>query len=311
MNKKLLIINLKSGLCNQLVCIVKCLILASISNRNIYFNNFQIDYKNLNNFISIDEVINIDKLQYFSDYFNLNVKIIKILDENIKNNIIKIEKGIDNQNILYIRNFIELIQHNSDIEYLNIEAPISSDIPDKYNKIFENISVNIPFSDKFVNYSEKIKSKFKLDYYLCIHLRLENDAIKHMMDLTNINNFEKFNNIYKSIYEKEFENIKHWNVRKYICTSLGIYENSNNEYYNLLKKEYNLIDKNDIIRELNFDLGGKKCRELFGIIDFIIARDSNYFIGCDWSSFSLLIYNNHIFRNKKTKLLNLWKNCIK
>ena len=73
----------------------------------------------------------------------------------------------------------------------------------------------------------------------------------------------------------------------------------------------NQIDKNDIIRELNFDLGGKKCRELYGIVDFIIARDSNYFIGCDWSSFSLLIYNNHIFRNKKTKLLNLWKNCIK
>ena len=311
MNKKLLIINLKSGLCNQLVCIVKCLILASNSNRNIYFNNFQIDYKNLDELIPIEYVINLDKLQYYSDKFNLDVKILKHIDKNINDKIIKIEKGDNNQDIYFIKNFIKLIEDNSEIEFLNIEAPISADIPKKYNKIFQNISINIPFSEKFIEYSNKIKSKFKLDYYLCIHLRLENDAIKHMIDLTKNNNFNKFNNIYKFVYEKELELIKHWNVRKYICTSLGLYDNINNEYYKSLKKEYNLIDKNDVIQELEFNLNGKSCRELYGILDFIVAKDSNYFIGCDWSSFSLLIYNNHVFKNKKTKLLNLWKSCIK
>ena len=136
MNKKLLIINLKSGLCNQLVCIVKCLILASNSNRNIYFNNFQIDYKNLDELIPIEYVINLDKLQYYSDKFNLDVKILKHIDKNINDKIIKIEKGDNNQDIYFIKNFIKLIEDNSEIEFLNIEAPISADIPKKYNKIF-------------------------------------------------------------------------------------------------------------------------------------------------------------------------------
>lgn len=311
MDKKLLIINLKSGLCNQLMCIVKCLILASYSNRDIYFNNFQIDYKNLNEVIPIQYVVDINNLQYICDKFKLNVKIFKSINKDIIDSIVKIENKENNQDIYFIKDFIKLIENNSEVEFLNIEAPISADIPIKYNKIFQYISINIPFSEKFIAYSNKIKQKFNLDYYLCIHLRLENDAIKHMTELTKNNNFDEFNTIYKNIYEKELELIKHWNVRKYICTSLGLYENINNEYYKSLKKDYNLIDKNDVINEIEFNLNGRKCRELYGILDFIIAKDSNYFIGCDWSSFSLLIYNNHIFKKKKTKLLNLWKSCIK
>lgn len=311
MTKKLLIINLKSGLCNQLMCIVKCIILASYSNRDIYFNNFQIDYKNLNELISIEYVINLDKLQELCDKFNLNLKIYKKIDKNVLSKMKLVENKESKQEIYFIKDFIKLINNNSEIEYLNIDAPISADIPNDYEKIFNYISINIPFSNKFIEYSDNIKKKFKLDYYLCIHLRLENDAIKHMIELTNNNNFNKFNNIYKYTYEKELEQIRHWNVRKYICTSLGIYDNINNDYYKSLKKEYNLIDKNDVLKEFEFNLNGKKCRELYGILDFIIANESNYFIGCDWSSFSLLIYNNHIFKNKKVKLLNLWKNCVK
>ena len=309
MIKKLLIINLKSGLCNQLNCIVKSIILASITNRNIYFNKFQIDYKNLNNLIPFNDVIDLNKLQILSDKYKLNVQILKKIDENIINNIKNIDvKDLEND-VYYIKNFIKIIKENEDIDYLNIEAPISSNIPENYNNIFNNLSINIPFSNKFVEYSNYIKKKFKLDYYLCVHLRLENDAIKHMTNLTKNNNFDEYNNIYKNIYEKELEIIKHWNVRKYICTSLGIYENINNSYYLDLKKKYNLLDKNDIINEIKFD--DENCRELYGIIDFLIAQDSNYFIGCDWSSFSLLIYNNHTKKNKKAKLLNLWKSCIK
>ena len=99
----------------------------------------------------------------------------------------------------------------------------------------------------------------------------------------------------------------------YICTSLGIYENYNNVFYQILKKEYNLIDKNDLLNliEINGVTKGLKKRELYGIIDYIIAQDSSYFIGCDWSSFSITLKYNHMIKNKQNKLLSIWDLCKK
>ena len=51
-------------------------------------------------------------------------------------------------------------------------------------------------------------------------------------------------------------------------------------------------------------------RELFAIIDYIIATDSEEFIGSDWSSFSLYIYNHHILNNKKAYLIDIWKSVV-
>ena len=49
-----------------------------------------------------------------------------------------------------------------------------------------------------------------------------------------------------------------------------------------------------------------KCREIYAIVDFIIAKESSYFIGIDWSSFSLQIYNSHLEKDKSAELINIW-----
>lgn len=82
----------------------------------------------------------------------------------------------------------------------------------------------------------------------------------------------------------------------YVCTSLGIDANLNNDFYKEIKREYGLIDKTDIMN-INI-LEDCKCREIYAIIDFIIAKKSSHFIGVDWSSFSLQIYNSHLTHNK-------------
>jgi hypothetical protein len=83
-------------------------------------------------------------------------------------------------------------------------------------------------------------------------------------------------------------------------------ENINNEFYKNLKTKYNIIDKNDIIK-----VNENECREIYGIIDFIIAQDSLYFCGSDWSSFSIFIYFNHKKSKKDARLINIWETLDK
>lgn len=306
-SKNILFIKPSSGLCNQINCITKSIILAEIFNKNIYFDSFQIDYKNTDNNININNILNLDKLQNILQKVKIKVKIYKELDIN-KEEIINLKTN--NQDISYITDIISLIKKQESEKYLYIGSPISCIIPDNYKDIESYISLNIPFSDKFLNYASKIKETFQLQNYACIHLRMEDDCLNYMVKLLeNKKTFQEVENIYKYIYLEEFEKLKKFNVKTYVCTSLGIYKNNNNKFYGELKKKYNLIDKNDLINSINIDNDDNNCRELYGIIDYIIAKEANYFVGCDWSSFSILLYNNHIHYKKNTKLLNLWKMC--
>ena len=89
------------------------------------------------------------------------------------------------------------------------------------------------------------------------------------------------------------------------------YENKNNLFYDIIKKKYNLIDKYDLLNEIYFEDIDPQLnqREIYGILDYIIAQDSLYFVGCDWSSFSISLKNNHKSLNKSYNLLNIWKIC--
>jgi hypothetical protein len=306
-NKNILIINLTSGLCNQLNTIAKSIILAEIFDRNIYFKSFQIHYNSNDNKLDFNEIINIDKLQENINKLKLNVKIHKSLNIN-PTEIIKLNSN--NQKYEYIKDYISLITLQKNVKYLNIECPISALIPEKYKEILDNIVLDIHFTDKFIHFASRIKETFNLNNYICVHLRMEDDCLNYMSSLLKNLSLKEIENIYKDIYTKEFEKLSKYNVKIYICTSLGIYENNNNQFYKELKKKYNLIDKNDLLLSIDLENNNYKCRELYGIIDYLVAKDSTYFVGCDWSSFSILLYNSHMFHIKNTTLLNLWNSCL-
>ena len=141
---------------------------------------------------------------------------------------------------------------------------------------------------------------------------MEDDAIDFIEKKMNMDNVELINDIYKQTYIQELERLFKLDLNIYVCTSLCMFENKNNLFYKIIKKKYNLIDKNDIIKnyDLNNDLNNEyNQRELYGIVDYIIALDSEYFTGCDWSSFSIAIKNNHMHDNKMYNLLNIWNMC--
>jgi hypothetical protein len=293
-NNKLLIIRPRCGLTNQLSCIAKGIIYAHITNRNLYIDNFQIDYRDYENFKNINEIINIKKLQNTINNLNLSV----IIQNNISDNEIKKINTFRNIEIYFLEDIIPIIFHeeNNSIINLDIDNPISSIIPDEYNLILYKIIIEIDFIEEFKNFSNNIIKNLNLTNYTCIHLRLENDAINYINKFTNIG-YDNVNKIYKEKYLLEnifFENNKN-NV--YVCTSL-CKDDINFDFYNDLKSKFNLKDKNDFINNNNY-------REIYAIIDYLIAKNANYFLGCDWSGFSLYINYYYTTNNKYSKLIDI------
>ncbi len=312
MKKNILIIKPRYGLCNQLSSISKGIIYGYLTNRDIIFNGFQLDYRHDDNLLDFDEVINIDDLQKTIHKYNLNVNITS------NRNIIGTKIYTENQkDISHIKDFIPYLFHENNVkEYiLDICNPISSKIPIEYMKIQTAIEGEINFSIKYNLLANNIIQSMKLEDYICLHLRIEDDAINYMKILKGYTNIDiiSINSIYKNKYLERLEFLKNnkivSNQMIYVCTSLGIDENLNNDFYKDIKKEYGLIDKTDI---MNIDiLEDCKCREIYAIIDFIIAKKSSHFIGVDWSSFSLQIYNSHLTHNKLAELINIWSEINK
>jgi len=312
MNKKILIIKPRYGLCNQLSSISKGIIYGYLSNRDIIFNGFQLDYRHDDNLIDFHEVINIEDLQKTINKFNLNVKVIS--NKNIVGK--KIYTG-DNEDISHIKDFIPYLfySNNEQEPILDIGNPITSKIPVEHMKLQNAIECEINFSLKYNIMANNIIEKINLKDYICLHLRLEDDAINYMKILKNYENtdLESINTIYKNKYLERLIFLQNnkiiQNQMIYICTSLGIDKNNNNDFYRTIKSEFGLIDKTDIMNINTLD--DCKCREIYAIIDFIIAKQSTHFIGIDWSSFSLQIYNSHLANNKLAELINVWSEINK
>ena len=310
---KIFILEPRAGLCNQLGCISLGILLGIMYNRDIYFDGFQLDYKNEEQLIDFKKIININALKTFVQKKGFHINILDALTTDNQHKVQNIysERSSMIRDIKDIYSVLEL-KENQDAMILNIKNPISTYIHENMKSLYEDIKLNICFNEHFVNIADRIKKHFQLKNYCCIHLRMEDDAIDFMKRLLNKNNFELINDIYKQVYLSEIEKIVEKNVKYiYVCTSLNIYENKNNLFYEIIKKKYNLIDKSDILNKIQFegiDMALNR-RELYGIIDYIIAQDSLYFVGCDWSSFSLAIKNHHDSKNKSSNLLKIWKTC--
>jgi len=299
MLNKYIVITPKYGLCNQLLCISKGIIIGIITNRNVIFKSFQLDFRDDNNTCDFHDIIDMEHLKRIIYNKNIHIYSLKIDCKKIITN--------TNQDISYITDFIPLLlyQSNFNERYLDIENPISAVLPNEYLELYNTINSNIKFHDKYIHIANNIKDKLKLINYSVIHLRLEDDSI-HFLQKNSNKSLDEINNLYIEKYIKEIEIIKNKDINSsiYICTSLNIDDNMNNIFYNNLKLKYNLIDKNNYIDLIKID---QKYREIYAIIDFIIAKDGMYFIGSDWSSFSIYLYDHYKNTNKSCLLIDIWK----
>lgn len=297
------IVSPRIGLCNQLQTIVKGILLGIKFNRNIYIDKFQINLYN-NDLWDINKILNINKTNDFLLSINVtNCKIINEIDKNIINNIANyklptinynniqeqtcinnhIEKNLD-KNIIYLGNIVSLCLNKS-FNYTWGD----------YSNLYYLIISNIKFHDNFYKIKEEIKTKLNLKNYTTIHLRIEDDALRHFSHCYKLT-IDEYNQKLLSYYNSKIKVIKQ---NMYICSGIFKYDNKiNYNYYINLKKNNNLIyDKSNVTID-NIYLNN---RELIAIIEMLIAYDSDKFIGCGISSFSRCI-ENYFKCNKKNNI---------
>ena len=311
---KVFVFEPRSGLCNQLNCIAIGLVIGAIYNRQIYFHGFQLDYLNEYELTDFETIIDIDYLNKILKEYKIQTTILKKKDlskngliyENINNIEVLNTENIPIFNINNIFTYLN-IKENLNKQILNLKNPINTILPDEMNNFYNYIRIHIKFNTKYMEITNNILEKFELNNFCCVHLRIEDDAIEYV---NKKNDFDYINDIYKQIYINELEILKKTNTQIYVCTSLGLFENKNNLFYKIIKKQYNLIDKNDLLMELGLN-DILEQREICGIIDYLIALKSDYFVGCDWSSFSIAIKNHHDFHKKSYNLLNIWESISK
>ena len=221
MSKKILVITPRYGLCNQLSSISKGIIYAFLTNRDIIFNGFQMDYRHDDNLIEFHEVINIDELQKTIYKYNLNIKV------SSNKNIIGEKIDIQNEkDVSHIKDFIPYLFHENNInkEVLNIGNPISSKIPFENMKLQNLIECEINFTSKYNLMAKNVIKLLGLKNYICMHLRLEDDAINYIkikkgfvnVDIDLINEFHRNKYLEKLEYLKKSNIINHKKIYIYI-----------------------------------------------------------------------------------------------
>lgn len=277
------------GLCNQLMTILNSILLADKYERDLYINNFELDVYS-HELSDINEILNIDIINEYLKNNNFKTRIIKNIQENIEQ-----MDGVDYGKLPYLKCIIGNIEENIHKKNLDIGNPVSLDIFYSSNTNDKNFNLlrNIRFSDKYYYMKDLIKEKLNLVNYRCVHLRIEDDAVNCFFNNNCINlTTEEYNTKILNCYKTKLEE----NTSKtYICSGILSSKNTINcDYYkSLMENNQHLCDKKELGNIIPIDM--LKNREVIAIIDYLIALDSDFFIGFFMSSFSILM--NIIHKN--------------
>jgi hypothetical protein len=195
------IISPRIGLCNQLQTIVKGILLSIKYNRNLYIHNFQIDLKS-GKVTDINDILDIKEMNNFLEYtIKTPIKILNTIDVNITNKLNNYcLPNIDYNQIPKMHYINDVIELNKNMEIIYLGNIVSLDIYKSFNLIWNDytdnniyhlIMYNIKFNKIFYTLKDYIKQELKLNKFNCIHLRIEDDAIKYFSSCYNLS-IEKY-----------------------------------------------------------------------------------------------------------------------
>jgi hypothetical protein len=193
------IVSPRKGLCNQLQTIVKGILLGIKYKRDVYIDKFQMDY-NKNELCDINKVLNIDKMNVFlSETCGTKIKILdSIGSPNFSHFRMSELDSVDISTLYYINNHIERYEDKPIIYLGNIVSVCIKKTfgyqLDDYTNPYYVIMSNLRFNDAFYDIKNFIKNKLELsDNYTTVHLRVEDDAIKHFAHCYNLSIKEYIN----------------------------------------------------------------------------------------------------------------------
>ena len=286
---------LDSGLCNQLYSLVTCICDCINNDVNILFINKFYKSINTSNYCNVDQVININKFNYYlaqhkiyivdSKNFTFNIDYAYVIDNNIKildvteelktfviNNevIISNDKKIFKSKLEENKEYILTIKYSLNNGYFEENCPIKNnklitDIDYNFNhlnfniysvvglkdKFFWDILQNIEFCDDFIEKADNMKNTIKkLNYNKinCIHLRLEDDFIKHYSEKLQMDENE-----IKEKLEKYYINAIKKTILPSDLTIILTNDMNNNVVKFLLENNYNIIRTEKIYKDREFN----------------------------------------------------------
>jgi hypothetical protein len=264
--------NNANGLCNQLSFLINALLYASKNGiKYVVVDNFLKDNSNLSS-CPYSEILELNETNFFLQKYGV------ILRDKTNTN-------IDSKII--------------ESEFLKIVPGVQTSVSDSWidSSKFFDIYNNIVFKPEFYNISNnlitEIKQKLGHDIPInVIHLRIEDDAIKHWAKLSNINP-----NLFKKALEVKYIYLINKYINKHAFTIVMTYSKNNNVIKYLHNNGYNFFTKK---KDLSI---GRECNALK---DLLLARKmNNFFIGAQASTFTHFIQNSTTF--KKCILIDLNK----
>jgi len=290
---------------------------------------------NLNSLNALFKKNNINITVYDKDYFDYNLKQVEygintnkiditqeVMQKYYSNNRLLVPKNLDLNTIKcdpiggVIKNlFVTFTINDKDFTYTypenrnnDISLIFTKDIyynytfgglNNCYRKIVETIVTNLEYTDRYNDIANNFVKKLDSNKVNVIHLRLEDDAIKHWSGFSNRLPFDQF----KDKLCKKYIGL----ITKYFDKSdnnIILTYNIDNDVIKFMKDngyKYYFVDK-------QVDMG----RELNAIIDIIISRScNNIFIGnynldkLTGSTFSYYVHTQVKKNNAKTIMIDL------
>lgn len=303
------IITPRIGLCNQLQTITKGILLAIKYNRNVYIHKFQIDLTS-EELADINDILNIDAINHFLQHtVNTPTRILDTIDTTIIDALHMYHlPTIDYANISSSSYINDVIDVHNDMEIIFLGNIVSLDIYTSFackfgeymdTNLYYVIMNNISFHQTFHMLKDQVKRELNLTSFNCIHLRIEDDAIRYFSQCYAMS-IEEYNTKLLTFYEDSISRISKDQKNIYICSGMLEFDNIINlNYYNHLLTHNPLLRDKKNIKIDNYYLHN---RELIAIVDLLLALDSDVFVGCHISSFSQVIHTHHKYHNKETTI---------
>lgn len=276
------------GLVNQLLSITWALEIGEKTGRYVKIESFQPNFNNYRYRIPISNVIDISETNQMLKNEDFKVRISNDKINSIEfDNVLKPRPALKFKTLEHAISTVLKSQHKTEF-HVGYSFYAKSPFNIEFFKC-------IVFKTKFYSTVKEIRDYLELDKYDSIHMRIENDSIKHnvkkLKDKTEDDVRQLFLSKYEEIIINLRNNTKHnivTNNRKiFVASNLLKCEDDCNQKYLELKQKYNLIDTSSC-KEFYDKVGDG--RELRAIIDFILCLQSENFYCLEGiSSFSSLL----------------------
>jgi hypothetical protein len=312
LSDKYFMIDLPAGLCNQLWALFNGIIIGHYTQRIIMVTGFGCNY-NQSQKVPLGLIIDIKHLNRVIDELKLKTQVVDSTPQlNWKTvNFQQIINPIIHQPNRH-HHLISILQRDIhpyiSLGNLFVDLDKFYTAPEFRGYLME-LFRKLRFVPEFYQIAETYKKDLGLyDIYAAVHLRLEDDFIKHFITAHPyyIGKFtvETFSQLVKKCYLAAFQRHLLPTDKIYVATYLLRSPNINNSFTTELKRLYpNMIFVNDVKwRHSNpHVLNG---REIDALIDYILCLGANKFIGLDLSTFSISVSYALSDQNKDITILS-------